>query len=76
MRLWAVGRLEKVAEVMGIRKAKVLAQVLKTQHEVAWLGVKDKRGWQEFDVQDDAGQVRSTISQTMLEGKEVSHGFM
>lgn len=48
MRLWAVGRLDKLAEVMAIRKAKVLAHVLRTQRETAWLGVKDKRGWQEL----------------------------
>ena len=51
MRLWVAARLENIAEVMGLRRAKVLARVFRTQQNPAWLGIKDKRGWQELDAE-------------------------
>ena len=48
LRRWIIARLERIAEMMEIHKASLLAQALTSESKVNWMGIKDIIGWQDL----------------------------
>lgn len=52
MRMWVIGRLEKMAEVMGIRQARVLAHLLSVREDPPELKIIDLDMTEDMDVDE------------------------
>ena len=76
--MW-VAAMEDIAEVMGLRRAKILPRVLRTQQNPSWLGIKEKRGWQELgaEKEDSHYKKRGYISSMgqVLEDRQMAMNY-